>query len=273
MSFDFELAEKAARGPPYRIRLRRGTPRRSFAQPPHVTYGRSVLKRYLASSIEDVFRTPVFAEVHMKHKGIYTVCLVMLLAASVQAQALVPIPDPLPPIDFAVSPTSPASTDRMDLRISGLWPNECMPQGANVVVNGSTIEVRMLLPGAIDCVEPATCRPILSAYELNVGVGPLATGTYTVFVRAVTCRMASNTRSIGTFTVGIPTGEPNEPGCSRTGRVRHLRRPVAGYYCRRQHRARSRTGRQDRVLRDGGLQRRKAPDQLVLPHRGDRHDR
>jgi hypothetical protein len=132
----------------------------------------------------------------------------MLLAVSVQAE--VPIPNPLPAFDFAFSPANPTSQDIVDLSISGLWPNTCVPNGTNVFVNGDAIEVRLLLPGALDCNEPI-CTPVLSAFGVTAGVGPLAPNVYNVFVRVVSCREATDTLSVGSFRVGLPVGEPNEP--------------------------------------------------------------
>ena len=66
----------------------------------------------------------------MKHKGIYTACLIMLLAAFVQVQAGVPIPDPLPPIDIRLLSHEPRihrSRGAAPLRVSG--PTTACPRG------------------------------------------------------------------------------------------------------------------------------------------------
>jgi len=148
----------------------------------------------------------------MKHKGILIAGLVMLLAGAVQAQ--VTIPDPLPAFNFSVTPSSPTSQDILTLRVSGMWPSNCTPDSADVVVDGNTIEVRLLLPGASDCNEP-NCTPVLSAYEVNVSAGPVPANTYTVLVRVVSCRETSSASPVARFTVGASSGggggEPNLP--------------------------------------------------------------
>lgn len=146
----------------------------------------------------------------MMNKGMCIAGLVMLLAASALAQ--VPIPDPLPAFDFTFSPSNPTSQSTVQLSIGGLWPNSCVPNSATVFVNGSQIEVALLLPGAIDCNEP-NCTPTLGTYGITTPVGPLAPGPYTVLLRIVSCTEATEPQFLGSFTVGIPTGngEPNVP--------------------------------------------------------------
>ncbi len=148
----------------------------------------------------------------MKRIGMLLAGLVMLLVSPLVAQ--VPIPDPLPAFEFAYSPTNPTTEDEVSLQVSGLWPNNCPPDGVDVSVNGTTIEISLLLPGAIDGNEP-NCSPVQSAYGINVSVGPLAVGPYAVVVRVVSFTDATDTTSVGSFTVGIPAGggdgEPNVP--------------------------------------------------------------
>lgn len=144
----------------------------------------------------------------MKRTGMLLAGLVMLLVSPLAAQ--VTIPDPLPAFEFAFSPTNPTTQDQVSLQVSGQWPNNCPPNGANTSVNGNTVEISLLLPGAIDGNEP-NCSPIQTAYGINVSVGPLAVGSYTVVARVVSFTDATDATSVGSFTVGIPAGGDGEP--------------------------------------------------------------
>ncbi|MGE5294379.1 MAG: hypothetical protein ACM3VT_06085 [Solirubrobacterales bacterium] len=147
----------------------------------------------------------------MRCKGILLVCLVMFLAAPLAAQ--VTIPNPLPAFQFTYSPTNPTTADQVNLQISGLWPDNCPPDSGEATVDGNDIVIALLLPGATGGTEP-NCTSVRSAYSVNVTVGPLAAGTYSVGVRVVSASETTASQGVGSFTVGIPAGgggEPNVP--------------------------------------------------------------
>lgn len=149
----------------------------------------------------------------MKHKGMLIAALVVLLTGSAWGQ--VTIPDPLPAFEFTFTPAAPTAQDTLALRVAGMWPNNCTPISADVVVDSNFIEIRLQLPGAPDCNEP-NCAPVLSAYEVNVDAGPVPAGVYDVVVRVAACDEISTTASrVGRITVGSgtggPDGEPNFP--------------------------------------------------------------
>ncbi len=139
----------------------------------------------------------------MKRMEMVLAGLVMFLVSPLAAQ--VTIPDPLPAFEFTYSPTNPTIQDEVSLQVSCLWPNDCPPDSMDVSVDGTAVVISLLLPGAIDGNEP-NCSPVRSAYGINVSVGPLAVGSYSVAVRVVSFTDATDTTNVGSFTVGIPAG-------------------------------------------------------------------
>jgi len=141
----------------------------------------------------------------MKRQGILILGVAVLLAACLQAQ--VSVPSPLPAFNLSVSPTNPTSASTVNLNVSTVWPNNCVPVGSSVVASNGNIEVELRLPDTIDCNAPEpVCQATPVAFNTSAGVGPLAPGLYTVSVRIVSCDASSTTGSIGSFTVGLPAG-------------------------------------------------------------------
>lgn len=141
----------------------------------------------------------------MKHKGMVTIGLLLFVAASAQA---VTIPVPLPAINISTTPSTPTSSQTFTLSLSGQWPDNCPPDDFNVrTVTHNALWIDLLLPGANTCAEP-TCEEVVSAYQVNVTVGPLPAGTYTVYARAVACSRVGSFERIGRLTIGTPAGGP-----------------------------------------------------------------
>lgn len=143
----------------------------------------------------------------MRHKRMYSLCLVVLLTASLQAVPA--IPDNLPDVNVSISPANPTSEDELRLIVAGQWPNGCPPQSLRLVsvIPGDSIWVDLLTPGAGQpgCTPP-DCSPAISAYQINAGIGMLPPGRYDIFMRAVGCDDRTAFERVGRFEVGLPAG-------------------------------------------------------------------
>lgn len=135
--------------------------------------------------------------------------LVVFATATLQAQ----LPSTVPSFDLTVFPANPTSADTVTVSLSTFWPDSCVPLGTNTTVADGSIEIEMVMPDTIDCNAPEpVCEPIPVAFGFSTSVGPLTPGTYTVSVEFVGCDATSGFTSVGSFTVGLPTGGPPAGG-------------------------------------------------------------
>ncbi len=80
-------------------------------------------------------------------------------------------------VSIEVSPTFPTSSGAVSVRLSGQWPDSCLPRGPLVRITGS--EVRIDTSGAGPGV---ACAQVVTGWELAVPVGRLPAGDYRVVV-------------------------------------------------------------------------------------------
>lgn len=101
-----------------------------------------------------------------------------------------------PTAQIAVDPVSPTINDDITIRLSGTWPDSCVPQNPQLSVNGNELR--------IDTTNSSqACATVLTPWTLNVPAGKRAAGNYTVRVVHTANSVA---RELGTraFTVNNP---------------------------------------------------------------------
>ncbi len=84
-------------------------------------------------------------------------------------------PPTCPAAQIEIVPSSPTATDNVSVRISGQWPDACIPRNAQVVIAGNEIRINTSNPGQV-------CAQVLTPYNLVVPVGRLDAGDYRVVV-------------------------------------------------------------------------------------------
>jgi uncharacterized repeat protein (TIGR01451 family) len=100
-----------------------------------------------------------------------------LVASAVQPFTFADIGTGLNTAQIDVSPASPTTSDTISVRLSGVWPDGCVPRDPRVRITGS--EVRIDTVGAPPDV---ACLLVLSPWELTVAVGQRPAGTSRVVV-------------------------------------------------------------------------------------------
>lgn len=76
-----------------------------------------------------------------------------------------------------VSPSSPTVDDEISVRLSGVWPDSCVPHGAQVRITGSEVRIDTVgVPLGV------FCATVLTPWELVVPVGQLPAGPHRVVV-------------------------------------------------------------------------------------------
>ena len=80
-----------------------------------------------------------------------------------------------------VVPEHPTSSDVVAITLGGEWGSSCTPNASNVSVMGNDIYFDVIwdYPPGIGCAD------VITPWELTEPVGPLPTGTYTVYARIV----------------------------------------------------------------------------------------
>jgi uncharacterized protein (TIGR03437 family) len=116
-----------------------------------------------------------------------------------------------PTAQITIDPASPTVNDNIAIRLSGTWPDACVPQNPQLTVTGNDlrIDTSNSAPG---------CAAVLTNWSLNVPAGKLAAGTYTV---RVIHTASSVQRQLGqqSFTVGnlAPTIASVSPSAAVAG--------------------------------------------------------
>jgi hypothetical protein len=100
-----------------------------------------------------------------------------LVAVAVRPLTFVDVGTGLRTAQIEVSPPSPTASDAISIRLSGQWPDSCLPSGPAVRITGS--EVRIDTSGVAQGV---ACAQVVTAWELTVPVGQLPAGDYRVVV-------------------------------------------------------------------------------------------
>lgn len=100
-----------------------------------------------------------------------------LIAGATQPFTVVDAGTGLHTAEIEIDPASPTTTGTVAIRLSGVWPDSCVPHDPRVRVTGS--EVRVDTAGA----PPGSlCATVLTPWQLTVVVGPLPAGSYRVVV-------------------------------------------------------------------------------------------
>jgi hypothetical protein len=80
-----------------------------------------------------------------------------------------------PAAQIEIIPPNPTTDDNISVRISGTWPNSCIPQSPQVSRIGNEISIATSNPGQ-------TCLQVLTNWSQTVNIGQLGTGTFQVVV-------------------------------------------------------------------------------------------
>lgn len=100
-----------------------------------------------------------------------------IVAATLESFVLADVGTGLTTAAIEIMPPSPTPNDSVSVRLSGTWPDSCVPGLLRVRVTGS--EIRIDTVGAL----PGTgCAQVLTPWQLTAPVGRLAAGVYRVVV-------------------------------------------------------------------------------------------
>jgi len=114
-----------------------------------------------------------------------------------------------PAYTLSYTPENPTTKDVITLKFAGTWPDNRPPYKLKVTLEGKNIRVDMLLPGAEDGKVPVG-KTIKTPWQGTATVGPLAAGTYSIYVRGVSYTQTGGYVRIGEIKVeAAPTGQTN----------------------------------------------------------------
>src|SRR5262249_47023695 len=99
--------------------------------------------------------------------------------------------------DIEILPSTPTIDDNIRIKISGTWPNSCVPVNPQLKIEGSTIQIGTNIGDFI-------CLQVLTRWEHIITVGKLEARTYEV---KVTANQLGNVSLIGrkSLVVGFGT--------------------------------------------------------------------
>lgn len=100
-----------------------------------------------------------------------------LAAAVVQPFTLVDVGTGLRTAEIEVNPSFPTTSDVISIRLSGVWPDGCVPRGPRVRITGSEVRI-----DTVGVPPEALCATVLTPWELVVPVGQLPAGPHRVVV-------------------------------------------------------------------------------------------
>ncbi|HMM36266.1 MAG TPA: hypothetical protein PKA62_16225, partial [Thermoanaerobaculia bacterium] len=129
----------------------------------------------------------------MRH---HTTLPILLLALS--TAALPAAGQPLPNATVATFPANPAPGDEIVLKLSGQWPDGCVPETGRtkLTTSGTKLHVNFNYSGI-----PGPCTAAVTPWALDVPGGALAAGTYAVEVTRTRTFSAPEAVGSGTFSV------------------------------------------------------------------------
>lgn len=120
-----------------------------------------------------------------------------------------------PTVDVATAPASPAPGEIVVLKLSGQWPDGCVPEAArtSLAQEGTLLRVTFNYSGY-----SAACTAVITPWSLDVSAGELAAGSYTVEVIRTRTLMLAEKIGEGDFTVApLPEATVWLPGFSAPG--------------------------------------------------------
>lgn len=141
----------------------------------------------------------------MKRQAVYRTGLVLLVVASLSTIGAAD-----DTYTLSVIPTNPTSQDTLTLKLAGTWPDNCPPDKLKVNVQGTSINIDMLLPGAENG-QTTISNPIKTMWQATASVGPLAAGTYQVYVRGVSYTKTGGYAKAGEIRVQPAPVSPTTP--------------------------------------------------------------
>lgn len=100
-----------------------------------------------------------------------------LITVAVQPFTIVDVGTGLKTAEIAIDPPSPTVDDAISVRLSGVWPDSCVPRDPQVRITGNEVRIDTAGPPA-----GILCLTVLTPWELPVDVGPLPAGTYRLIV-------------------------------------------------------------------------------------------
>ena len=145
-----------------------------------------------------------------RHTILPTLLLSLTTSFSVPASA-----QTLPSATVATAPASPAPNDTVILKLSGQWPDGCVPEASRTTLaqEGSLLSVTFNYSGLT-----GPCTAAVTPWSLDVNAGKLAGGSYTVDVAVLWTLMPVKTIGTGAFTVApLPESTVWLPGFAATG--------------------------------------------------------
>jgi len=104
----------------------------------------------------------------------------------------------LPSVTISTSPSEPAPEDAITLKLSGQWPDGCVPEASRTIlsIDGSRIRVVFNYSGF-----SGACTAAVTPWRLDVPLGRLAAGTYAVEVDVLRGLMPPDVIGTGSFRV------------------------------------------------------------------------
>lgn len=144
--------------------------------------------------------------------------------------ALLSAPAPalsLPNVTVATVPAAPAPGDPIVLKLSGQWPDACVPTSARTSFTraGAKLQVLFDYSGF-----SGACATVVSPWAIDVPVGSLAEGTYTVEVFRSRTLMSPELIGSGSFTVAaLPETTVWLPGFSAPGEAITISSSLTAY--------------------------------------------
>ena len=129
----------------------------------------------------------------MRHHTTLPILLLALSTASAASAA-----QSLPYATVATVPASPAPGEPVVLKLTGQWPDGCVPEAGRtkLLTSGTKLQVNFNYSGF-----SGACTAAVTAWSLDVPVGPLAEGTWTVEVTRTRTFTPPEPIGSGTFRV------------------------------------------------------------------------
>lgn len=158
----------------------------------------------------------------MKHRATLLPALLVLLTVAAPAGA-----QQLPSATVTTTPSSPAPGDPVVLKLTGQWPDSCVPEPSRTKLSreGQQLLVNFSYSGI-----STPCLTVIRPWSLEVPVGPLPEGSYKVDVTLTYSLMPARTIGTGDFVVRAPQAADFwVPGFSATGSVGSLASTLSIY--------------------------------------------
>ncbi len=158
----------------------------------------------------------------MRHHTTLPLLLLALSAASLPAAG-----QPLPNATVATVPADPAPGDEIVLKLSGQWPDGCIPETGRtkLTTSGTKLHVNFNYSGIA-----GPCTAAVTPWALDVPVGPLAAGAYTVEVTRTRTFSGPEPVGSGSFSVTpLAASTVYVPGFFAPGATVSMRSTLAAY--------------------------------------------